>query len=105
MTKAEIVERVAMQTQLPQQQVAAILEGVVQCIMDALRTGDTGELRGFGSFRCRHRRARTGRHPKTGAAVRVPAQRIPAFKASPAVHARLNTLAPDAPQRVEGGQA
>jgi integration host factor subunit beta len=104
MTKAEIVERVAMQTQLPQQQVAAILEGVVQCIMEALRSGDTVELRGFGSFRCRHRRPRTGRNPKTGVAVQVPAQRIPAFKASQAVYARLNALAADVPPRAEGEQ-
>jgi integration host factor subunit beta len=99
MTKAELMARVALQTQLSQQQVAAILEGVVHCIMEALRSGDTVELRGFGSFRCRHRRPRTGRNPKTGVAVQVPAQRIPAFKASRAVHVRLNALAPDAPQR------
>lgn len=99
MTKAELVARVATQTQLPTPQAAAIVEGVVQCIMEALRSGDTVELRGFGSFRCRHRRPRTSRHPKTGAAVQVPAQRIPAFKASQAVHARLNALAPGSPPR------
>jgi integration host factor subunit beta len=99
MTKAELVARVALQTQLSQQQVAAILEGVVQCIIDALRSGDKVELRRFGSFRCRHRRPRTGRNPKTGVAVQVPAQRIPAFKASQAVHVRLNALASDAPHR------
>jgi integration host factor subunit beta len=99
MTKAEIVERVAMQTQLPTQQAAAIVEIFVRCIMDALRTGDKVELRGFGSFRCRHRRPRTGRNPKTGVAVQVPAQRIPYFKASKAVHARLNALDPVFPQR------
>lgn len=99
MTKAEIVERVAMQTRLPTQQAAAIVEIFVQCIMDALRTGDTVELRGFGSFRCRHRRPRTGRNPKTGVAVQVPAQRMLYFKASQAVHARLNALEPVSPQR------
>jgi len=94
MTKAELVVRVATQTQLSTPQAAAIVEGFLQCIMEALRSGDQVELRGFGSFRCRHRRPRTSRNPKTGAAVQVPAQRMPAFKASQVVHTRLNTLAP-----------
>ena len=94
MTKAEIVERVATQTQLPKQQAAEIVEVFVQCIMDALRAGDKVELRGFGSFRCRHQRPRTGRNPKTGVAVQVPAKMMPFFKASKAVHARLNSLEP-----------
>jgi integration host factor subunit beta len=93
MTKAKIVEQVAMQTQLPKQQAAEIVETFVQCIVDALRTGDKVELRGFGSFRYRYRRPRTGRNPKTGVAVQVPAKRIPGFKASKAVHARLNSTA------------
>ena len=93
MTKAKIVEQVATQTQLPKQQAAEIVEIFVQCIVDALRTGDKVELRGFGSFRCRYRRPRTSRNPKTGVAVQVPAKRIPGFKASKAVHARLNSTA------------
>ena len=91
MTKAEFVERVATQTQLPKQQAVEIVEIFVRCIMDALRTGDKVELRGFGSFRCRQRRPRTGRNLKTGVTVQVPAQRMPYFKASKAVHARLNS--------------
>ena len=99
MTKAKIVEQVATHTQLPKQQASEIVEIFVRCIMDALRTGDKVELRGFGSFRCRYRRPRTGRNPKTGVAVQVPAKRIPGFKASKAVHARLNALASASPQR------
>ena len=104
MTKTELVARVATQTQLSIQQAAAVVEGFVQCIMEALRRGDKVELRGFGSFRCRPRRPRTGRNPKTGVAVQVPAQRIPAFKASRAVHERLNARAPDPPERAGVGQ-
>ena len=99
MTKAKIVEQVATQTQLSTQQASEIVEIFVRCIMDALRTGDKVELRGFGSFRCRQRRPYTGRNPKTGVAVQVPARRIPGFKASKAVHARLNALEPVSSQR------
>jgi integration host factor subunit beta len=93
MTKAELVEQVATQTQLPTQQAVERVEIFVRCIMDALRTGDKVELRGFGSFRCRQRRPRTGRNPKTGVTVQVPAQRLPYFKASKAMHAHLNATA------------
>jgi len=48
----------------------------------SLKTGDKIEIRGFGSFRTRERRARIGRNPKTGARVDVPAKRIPYFKPS-----------------------
>jgi len=99
MTKAEFVARIATHTQLPVQQATAVVAVFVQCIIEALRSGDKVELRGFGSFRCRHRRPRTGRNPKTGVAVQVPAQRLPAFKANQAVHVRLNARAPDAPHR------
>jgi integration host factor subunit beta len=90
MTKAELVTRVATQTQLTKRQSAVIVDVFLQSIMDALRTGDKVELRGFGSFRCRHRQPRTGRNLKTGAPVQVPAITVPFFQASKAVHARLN---------------
>ena len=93
MTKAELVEQVARHTQLPTPQAAAIVEIFVRCLLDTLRAGDKVELRGFGSFRCRHRRPRTGRNPKTGVAVQGPARRIPGFKASKSVHACLNSTA------------
>ena len=47
----------------------------------ALGKGAKVELRGFGSFRVRHRPARKGRNPKTGDEVSVPAKRMPFFKA------------------------
>ncbi len=47
---------------------------------EALRSGSPIEIRGFGSFRIRQRGARTGRNPKTGAPVHVPAKRVCYFK-------------------------
>lgn len=90
MTKAEFVEQVALQTQLTQKQTAAIVESFLRCIVDALQEGDKVELRGFGSFRCRQRRPRTGRNPKTGTLVPVPARNVPCFKAGKALRALLN---------------
>ena len=49
-------------------------------LTEALQHSEGVELRGFGSFRIRHRGARTGRNPKTGDKVKVPPKRIPYFK-------------------------
>ena len=61
-----------------------------QTIADALQRGDKIELRGFGSFRVRRRASRTGRNPKTGQGVVVPAKRVPYFKPGKELRELLN---------------
>ena len=90
MNKAELVDRVAATVQLPQYQADAAVTIFLQCIMDALRAGEHVELRGFGSFRLRHRRARTGRNPRTGDPVQIPARKVPWFKAGKDLRVRMN---------------
>lgn len=90
MTKAELVAQVAVQTQLTQQQTAMIVESFLQCVIDALQAREHVELRGFGSFRLRHRRPRQGRNPRIGTPVQVPAKTVPVFKAGKVLHALLN---------------
>ena len=85
MTKAELVHNVMATIQLPKHQTDKVIQLVLQSIMDALEAGDKVELRGFGSFRLRHRAPRTGRNPKTGAMVQIPAKRIPWFTAGKAL--------------------
>ena len=79
MTKAELVDKVAATIQLPKHQTETVVTLFWQCIIDALGAGDKVELRGFGSFRLRHRAPRTGRNPKTGALVQIPAKQVPWF--------------------------
>jgi integration host factor subunit beta len=55
-----------------------------------LTTGNRIELRGFGSFGVKLRRARQARNPKTGAAVEVAARRIPFFRAGKELRVKLN---------------
>jgi len=81
-TKADLVEEVIRETELPRKDSEVVVETVFESIIQALQTGDKIEIRGFGSFRTRHRRGRTGRNPKTGAKVEVPAKKIPFFKPS-----------------------
>ncbi len=81
-TKAELVEEVTRVTELPRKESEAAVETIFDSIIAALQADDKIEIRGFGSFRTRQRRGRTGRNPKTGAKVEVPAKKIPFFKPS-----------------------
>ena len=81
MTKADLVEEVTRVTELPRKESEAVVETIFESIIAALQADDKIEIRGFGSFRTRQRRGRTGRNPKTGAKVEVPAEENPLFQA------------------------
>lgn len=80
MTKAELVEEVARVAELTKKDSEVIVETVFESIIQSLNEGQKIELRGFGSFRVRHRQARRGRNPKTGDPVDIPAKQVPYFK-------------------------
>jgi integration host factor subunit beta len=80
MTKAELVDEIARKASLTRKHSEVIVDAVFSSIIEALQNGDKIELRGFGSFRVRHRASRTGRNPKTGEGVLVPAKKVPYFK-------------------------
>jgi len=91
MTKAELVDQVAATVQLPKHQTETVITQFLQTIMEALQTGESVELRGFGSFRLRHRQPRAGRNPRTGDTVQIPAKTIPAFTAGKAFQTLVQT--------------
>jgi len=80
MTKAELVEEVAKESDLTKKDAEVIVQTVLDSITDALQRSEGVELRGFGSFRIRSRLPRQGRNPKTGSDVVVPAKKVPHFK-------------------------
>ena len=82
MTKADLVGEVERVTELSRKESEAVVETIFESIIAALQSDDKIEIRGFGSFRTRQRRGRTGRNPKTGAKVEVPPKKIPFFKPS-----------------------
>lgn len=82
MTKADLVDRVTALGDLTRRDGEVIVETLFESISGALKANDKVEVRGFGSFRTRQRKSRTGRNPKTGASVAVPAKRVPYFKPS-----------------------
>lgn len=80
MTKAELVDEVARNSELSKKDAEVIVQTVLDSIIESLQGGDKVELRGFGSFRLRERASRQGRNPKTGEKVFVPAKKVPYFK-------------------------
>ena len=80
MTKAELMEEVAKNSDLTKKDAEVIVQTVLDSISESLQEGEKVELRGFGSFRLRQRSSRMGRNPKTGDKVDVPAKKIPYFQ-------------------------
>src|ERR1022692_1773141 len=80
--KADLIEEVSRVVEVQAKEAAIIVELIFDKMVRALRSGDRVELRGFGVFNTRDRRACTGRNPKTGAAVKVQAKKIAFFKPS-----------------------
>src|SRR5262245_9674033 len=80
MTKADLIQEVARAAELTIKDAEAIVNEIFQAMIDSLKKGDEIELRGFGTFRQRERRARRGRNPKTGQAVEIPPKRVTYFK-------------------------
>ena len=81
MTKFDMVARIAGQTGMEQQQVKAIVQHTLDQIVDVIATRGRLELREFGVFEVRLTAPRTGRNPKTGVPVNVPAGKRVRFKA------------------------
>jgi integration host factor subunit beta len=81
MTKSELIEMIARkQTQLSQKDIEIAVNQIVDSMINTLSRGDRIEIRGFGSFSLHHRKARTGRNPKTGESVKLSDKKVPHFK-------------------------
>ena len=82
MTKAEIVDEIAERTGLTKKDVADTVDQFLEAVSRALAAGKHIEIRGFGTFKVRERRARRARNPRSGSEVMVPAKLVPVFKPS-----------------------
>jgi len=92
MTRADLTEQVYQAIGTPRKESDVVVRTILDSIVRALRSGDKVEIRGFGSFHTRQRRARMGRNPKTGAQVAVPPKRIPFFKPSKELRELVHSL-------------
>ena len=92
MIRSELVQKIASEnSDLRLEEVERIVDTFFDSIVDQLASGGRVELRGFGAFSTRSRDSRTGRNPRTGAAVDVKAKRVPYFKPGKEMRERLNS--------------
>ena len=105
MTKADLVEEVTQIGDLTRRDGEVVVDTVFDAVIQALQAGDKIEIRGFGSFRIRQRKPRTGRNPKTGDKVEVPAKRVPYFKPSKELRDLVNPKGEGSGTRDQGSAA
>jgi DNA-binding protein HU-beta len=89
MNKGELVSKIADDTGLSKTQANAALNSFVDAVTKSLKSGDKVTLVGFGTFTVSKRTARTGRNPKTGAAIKIKAKKVARFKAGKELAAKL----------------
>ena len=80
MIKADIVNRVAEESDLPRVKAALAVDTILEAMKDALAEGKRIELRGFGVFQVRERKKGVGRNPKTGVEVAITPGKTVRFK-------------------------
>ena len=84
MTKADLVQQVAnaIGPGITRRDCALVVDGFLNALKRAVSNGESIEIRGFGTFKVRKRKARMARNPRTGEPVHVPARAVPVFKPS-----------------------
>lgn len=82
MTKADIVDIISSSVGLTKVETEAVVNGFIETVIEAMKRGDSIELRGFGSFKVVKRAQRVARNPKTNEEVIVPEQYVPVLKIS-----------------------
>ena len=90
MNKAELIDAVAEGADISKADATRAVDTVVEQITKALKGGDQVTLIGFGTFAVKDRAARTGRNPRTGEPLNIPASKVPGFKAGKALKDAVN---------------
>ncbi len=80
MTKSELIDAIAAKGELTKARAETVVNCVFDALAEALERGEGIEIRGFGSFTVRPYKSYSGRNPRTGQPVPVPAKRLPFFK-------------------------
>ena len=85
MNKAELINAVAEKAGLSKKDTETVVNATIDVIAGALADGDKVQLVGFGAFEVKSRAERTGRNPKTKEEIKIPASKVPVFKAGKAL--------------------
>jgi len=90
MNKSELIDAVADKADLSKADASKAVDAFMDSVAGALKQGDEVTLVGFGTFTVRDRAARTGRNPRTGETIQIPASKMPGFKAGKALKDSVN---------------
>ena len=90
MTKSDIINEVSHNIGLTKVETEAVLEGLIASISKALKKGNRVDIRGFGSFIIKERKAREARNPSTNKVVNLNLRYIPSFKVSKILKESVN---------------
>lgn len=90
MNKTELVAAIAEKSNLTKKDSENALNAALEAISEAMQNGDKVQLIGFGSFETKKRAARSGRNPKTMAAIEIPASIYPTFKPGKALKDKIS---------------
>ncbi|MBV7299554.1 nucleoid-associated protein HU-beta [Enterovibrio paralichthyis] len=90
MNKSQLIDKIAENADLSKASAGRALDALIEAVSDSLKDGDQVALVGFGTFSVRERSARTGRNPQTGAEIKIPAAKVPGFKAGKALKDAVN---------------
>lgn len=85
MNKAELINAVAASADVSKKDAETVVSAALDAITAALKDGDKVQLVGFGSFEVKKRAERIGRNPKTKESIKIPASKVPVFKAGKAL--------------------
>ena len=88
--KTDLIDRVAESTELNKTAASRAVEAILDIITGSLRQGDSVTLSGFGTFSVSNRSQRTGRNPRTGESITIPASKAPKFKSGKGLKDALN---------------
>lgn len=89
MTKAELIDKIAISAGISSAAAGNALNATLTHIVKALQKGQKVTLVGFGTFAVQQRKARSGRNPKTGDPIKIPASKCPRFTAGKALKSAL----------------
>lgn len=90
MNKAQLINEIAELGELDKKDAAAALDTVVEAITKALKAGEKVQIAGVGTFELKSREGRTGRNPRTGEPIDIPAANYPVFTVSKALRRTFN---------------
>ena len=82
MNKTELIAAVAEKTGLTKKDAERVVSAIFETIVATIKAGDKVSISGFGIFEVKTREARIGRNPRTKEEIKIPATKLPAFKAS-----------------------